>query len=58
MTLVTIIRGVEQQVRRAWESDTVRLVMLTLYYVGIIVSLAVIHGNRVYTPPPFIYQEF
>jgi hypothetical protein len=58
VTLVAIIQGVEQQVRHAWESDTVRLVLLTLYYVGIIISLAVIHGNRLYTPPPFIYQEF
>ena len=58
MTLVAIIQGAEQQVRRAWESDTVRLVVLTLYYVAIIISLAVIHGNRLYTPPPFIYQEF
>jgi len=58
VTLVAVIREVDQQVRRAWESDTVRLIVLTLYYVGIIISLAVIHGNRVYTPPPFIYQEF
>jgi hypothetical protein len=58
VTLVAIIQEAEQQVRRTWESDTVRLVVLTLYYVGIIIGLAVIHGNRLYTPPPFIYQEF
>ena len=58
MTLDATIRGVEQRLRRAWESDTVRLVVLTVYYLAIIISLAVIHGTRQYTPPPFIYQEF
>jgi len=58
VTLVSNIRGVENRLRRAWKSDTVRLVVLTVYYLAIIISLAVIHGTRQYTPPPFIYQEF
>jgi hypothetical protein len=58
MTLDTTIRGVEHRLRHAWESDTVRLVVLTVYYLAIIISLAVIHGTGQYTPPPFIYQEF
>jgi hypothetical protein len=52
------IRDVERRLRRAWESDTLRLIVLTVYYLAIIISLAVIHGTRQYTPPPFIYQEF
>jgi hypothetical protein len=58
VTLDATIRGVEQRLQRAWESDTVRLVVLTVYYLAIIITLAVIHGTRQYTPPPFIYQEF
>jgi hypothetical protein len=58
VTLDAAIRDVEHRLRRAWESDTFRLVVLTVYYLAIIISLAVIHGTRQYTPPPFIYQEF
>jgi hypothetical protein len=52
------MRAGEQRLQHAWASSTVRLVVLTLYYVAIIVGLAELHGNRQYNPPPFIYQEF
>jgi hypothetical protein len=52
------IQRAERRLRRAWASDTVRLIVLTLYYLGIIAGVAAIHGERQYKPPPFIYQEF
>jgi hypothetical protein len=41
-----------------WHNDIVRLIGLTLYYVAIIVGLAILYGGSEYTPPPFIYQGF
>jgi hypothetical protein len=58
VTLAATMQAAEQRLQRAWASSTVRLVVLTLYYVAIIVGLAELHGNRQYNPPPFIYQEF
>ena len=55
---VAAIQRAEQWLRRAWASDTVRLIVLTLYYLGIIAGVAAVHGARQYKPPPFIYQEF
>jgi hypothetical protein len=52
------IEGAQQRLRRAWASNTVRLLVLTVYYVAIIMGVAQIHGERQYKPPPFIYQEF
>ena len=48
----------QQRLRRAWASNTVRLIALTIYYVAINMGVARIHGERHYKPPPFIYQEF
>jgi hypothetical protein len=52
------IERAQERVRRAWASNTVRLIVLTVYYVAIIMGVARIHGERQYKPPPFIYQEF
>jgi hypothetical protein len=49
-------RGVEQ-VHRARQSPTVRLIVLTLYYLAIIIGLGV-GGGRHDTHPPFVYQAF
>lgn len=35
-----------------------RLVLLTLYYLGVIAGLIVIYGRSDFTPPPFVYQGF
>lgn len=42
----------------AWEMDAVRLIVLTAYYLAIIVALVAIYGGSHYKPPPFIYQGF
>jgi len=52
------IERAQQWLRQAWASNTVRLIVLTVYYVAIIMGVARIHGERQYKPPPFIYQEF
>jgi hypothetical protein len=52
------IERAQQRLRRAWASNTMRLIVLTVYYVAIIMGVARIHGERQYKPPPFIYQEF
>ena len=54
----TALQRAERRLQRAWASDTVRLAVLTIYYVAIIFGVASIHGQRQYKPPPFIYQEF
>lgn len=56
--MIAAVERAEQRMRRAWASDTVRLIALTLYYLGIIAGVAAIHGERQSKPPPFIYQEF
>jgi hypothetical protein len=58
VTVAAAVRGAERVLQRARASSAVRLVVLTVYYVAIIIGLAQLHGNRQYTPPPFIYQEF
>ncbi len=45
-------------VRRAGESEALRLILLTLYYLAIIVALIVLYGGATYTPAPFVYQGF
>ena len=45
-------------VRRLLQSDGVRLVGLTLYYLALAAALIFIYGGRHYTPPPFVYQGF
>lgn len=45
-------------VRRAWRNDVVRLLVLLLYYEGIIVGLVILYGGARYQPPSFIYQGF
>lgn len=52
------LRGGRAALRRLWEIDLVRLVVLTIYYLAIIIALVVIYGGTHYTPPPFIYQGF
>jgi D-Ala-teichoic acid biosynthesis protein len=39
---------------RTW----VRFVLLTLYYLGILVGLVALYGRGDFSTPPFIYQNF
>ena len=36
----------------------VRFVMLTIYYLGILVGLVALYGQGDFSTPPFIYQNF
>ena len=36
----------------------VRLVTLTIYYLGILVALVALYGQGNFSTPPFIYQNF
>ncbi len=36
----------------------VRFVMLTAYYLGILVGLVALYGQGDFSTPPFIYQNF
>lgn len=48
-----------RRLRALGSSDGLRLVALTLYYLGIAVALVALYGgNRSFTPPPFVYQGF
>ena len=35
-----------------------RLVTLTIYYLGILVALVALYGQGNFSTPPFIYQNF
>jgi hypothetical protein len=36
----------------------VRFVVLTIYYLGILVALVALYGGGDFSTPPFIYQNF
>jgi hypothetical protein len=42
-----------------WASQPrVRFVMLTMYYLAILVALVALYGQGDFSTPPFIYQNF
>jgi hypothetical protein len=43
---------------RLVRSPTVRVVALTLYYLGVLGALLYLYGRGDFTTPPFIYQGF
>jgi hypothetical protein len=45
------------RVRAAWASDTIRFVVLTVYYAAIIVGIVAVRGAHL-PPTRFVYQEF
>ena len=55
--MTAAIRHGVEHARRAWKSDTIRVIALTLYYLAIILALAA-GGGRHATHPPFVYQAF
>jgi hypothetical protein len=55
--MTAIVQRGAELARRAWRSETVRLIALTLYYLAIIVALATGSGRHD-THPPFVYQAF
>ena len=58
MTDAGTIERAQQWLRRVWASNTVRLVVLTVYYVAIIVGLFATHVTPDYRATPFVYQAF
>jgi len=58
VNLAVLIEGVERSARRAWRSDAVRFAVRTLYYLAVIVAVAMTQGRGHDVPPPFVYQGF
>ena len=58
MTLAGLLDRVERSARRGWASDSTRLVIRTLYYLAVIVAVALVQSHGHFTPPPFVYQGF
>jgi hypothetical protein len=52
------MHAVRERLRRVSASPTGRVVLLTLYYLGIIVGLALVHVGPDYKSAPFVYQAF
>ena len=50
------IQTIRLRVEHAWASHRVRTVVLTLYYLGIIIGVAAVGAGR--HPGHFVYQEF
>ncbi len=44
--------------RRVLHWPPVRLLLLTVYYLAVLITLLWMYGTSRYTPPPFIYQGF
>jgi hypothetical protein len=53
-----VVREAVRRASLAWDNDWIRLVVLTMYYLAIIVGLILLYGGNNYTPPPFVYQAF
>lgn len=58
MTLAGVREHAARSARRAWASDATRLAVRTLYYLAVIVAVALVQGRGHFTPPPFVYQGF
>ncbi len=46
-----------RRARGVWASDRVRLVVLTVYYLAILIGVVWIRGQHL-APTRFVYQEF
>jgi hypothetical protein len=44
--------------RDRFAEPRVRFVILTIYYLGILVTLVALYGQGDFSTPPFIYQNF
>ena len=44
--------------RERFRRPRARFVILTIYYLGILVGLIVLYGKGDFSTPPFIYQNF
>jgi len=58
MPTMQSIGRVRERVLRVSASDTGRLIILTLYYLGIIVGLALTHLEPDHRQASFVYQAF
>jgi len=58
VTLAGLLDRVGRSARRGWASDSTRLVIRTLYYLAVIVAVALVQSHGHFTPPPFVYQGF
>ena len=58
MTGVVSRRILRERVQRVWASSTGRVILLTLYYLGIIVGLVLTHLDPDYRSMAFVYQAF
>lgn len=45
-------------IARLWSHPTARFLILTLYYLAIILGLILMYGRGNFTTPNFIYQGF
>jgi hypothetical protein len=53
-----VFREAARRASLAWDNDWIRLLVLTAYYLAIIIGLILLYGGNDYTPPPFVYQAF
>jgi len=51
------IERVAARARAAWASDRLRLVLLTVYYLAILIGVVAVREGHL-APTHFVYQEF
>lgn len=51
-------RGASSAWQRAWSDSRVRTATLTVYYLGIALTLVWLYGSGGIEPPTFVYQGF
>lgn len=58
MTSRQSLTGWTRPAVRVWRHDRVRAVVLTAYYLGILLGLLALYGRGNFTAPSYIYQAF
>lgn len=52
------IRRWTRSIMDAYNKPVIRVILLTLYYLAIIIGLIILYGRGNFTTPKFIYQGF
>jgi hypothetical protein len=58
MSHINKVYKFHELVRDRFAGSRVRFVILTIYYLGILVTLVALYGQGDFSTPPFIYQNF
>ncbi len=58
MNQTAVHSGRVTRLAQIWHDPRVRVILLTLYYLLIILALIIMYGRGDFSTPPFIYQGY